>query len=53
MTWQLFEVLAWRRLQSERAAPHWADVKRFRKMAAIRSNMVQSWPSWALNDHKE
>ena len=30
-----------------------SDAQRFTKMAAIRSILVQSWPSWALNDHKE
>ena len=55
--WQLFEVLAWRRACKARArgppSIERADAERLRKRVTIQSILVQSWPSWALNDHKE
>ena len=52
-TWQLFEVLACRRLESESERAALRDAARLGKRVTIQSILVQSWPSWALNDHKE
>ena len=42
-----------RRQQSESERAALRDAARLRKRVTIQSILVQSWPSWALNDHKE
>ena len=41
------------RLESESERASLRDAARLRKRVTIQSILVQSWPSWALNDHKE
>ena len=54
--WQLFKYWLGAACKARARGPpstERADAERLRKRVTIQSILVQSWPSWALNDQKE